>query len=133
MANRIRNCITIASHIGLPDNSPFADPSIRPRDLMQHLCTAALTSTYCQEYIYMPWDYDRGFRSFAEGDAYLEVALLTAYGYTAEPVLLTMVRLVKEGTLPPYRMGAPQGFPPSGGSWVSMLCIYYRQGVWPRI
>jgi hypothetical protein len=99
ITDRIRNCITIASQIGLPENSPFADPSIGPRDLMQHLCTAASTSRYCQEYMYMPSCYHQRFTRFAEGDAYLEAALLVASGYTAELVLHTMERLVKEGKL----------------------------------
>jgi hypothetical protein len=110
IADRIRNCITIASQIGLPENSPFADPSIRPGDLMHHLCAAASTSRYCQEYMYIPSSYNQRFTSFAEGDAYLEAALLVASGYTAEPVLHTMKRLVKEGKLI-HIMGARRRIP----------------------
>jgi hypothetical protein len=109
MPERIRNCTTIASHISLPDNSAFADPKIWPQDLVRYLCTATLTSMYCREYIFTPSQYSRSFRTFAEGDAYLEVALLTACGYTAEDVLHTMVRLVKERVLPLYRMELWQG------------------------
>jgi hypothetical protein len=109
MSDRIRNCTTIASHISLPNNSPFADPKIRPQDLRRQLCTAALTSIYCREYIFTPSQYSRSFRTLAEGDAYLEVALLTACGYTAEDVIHTMIRLVKERILPLYRMDPWQG------------------------
>jgi hypothetical protein len=109
MPDRIRNCTTIASHISLPDNSSFADPKTRPRDFIRHLCTAVLTSIYCREYMFTPSQYSRSFRTFAEGDAYLEVALLAACGYTAEEVLHTMTRLVKERVLPLYRMDPWQG------------------------
>jgi hypothetical protein len=107
IANRIRNCVTIAASIRLPPQASFADPRVRPRDLMQRLCTAASTSTYCQEYIYLPLEYMQGFSRNSEGDAYLELALLISCGYTDKSVLRYMVYLHKAGKLRPYTLGRP--------------------------
>jgi 5-carboxymethyl-2-hydroxymuconate isomerase len=102
MADRIRNCTTIAAHLSLPTDAPFADPNTKPEDLMRHLCTAASTSIHCQEYIYVPTSHAWGFRTFSEADAYLEVALLVVLGYSTESILYTMVKLSKEGKLALY-------------------------------
>jgi hypothetical protein len=110
MSDRIRNCIAIASHISLPENSPFTDPKTASGDLTRHLCTVALSSRYCLEYMYMPPYYEHRFVSFAEVDKNLEAALLVACGYTAGPVLHTMSRLLKEGILPRYHTGGTKRF-----------------------
>jgi hypothetical protein len=115
IVDRIRNCVIIAASIDLPSQAPFTDPSVRPRDLMQRLCTAASTSSYCQEYIYLPMEYMEGFSRNAEGDAYLELALLVSCGYTVEPVLRRMVSLHKTGKLRPYTPGRLAGH--------SMRCV----------
>jgi hypothetical protein len=120
MADRIRNCITIASHLSLPKNSSFADPNTKPVDLMRHLYTAALSSTYCRQYMYMPTQCTDWFQNVAEGDAYLEAALLIACGYMAESVLHTMSRLVNGGILPRYRVSVHR----SGIFWQEDMDVY---------
>jgi hypothetical protein len=107
IADRIQNCTTIAMHLGLPSNSPGKLPafSISPRELMQRLCTAASTSIYCQEYIYMPSYYEQLFQTHAEGDACLEAALLVACGYEFAEVVKAMIKLVEMGELKPYLKG----------------------------
>ncbi|EAT85310.1 hypothetical protein SNOG_07844 [Parastagonospora nodorum SN15] len=93
IARRIRNCSIIASHISHPPFTP---------SLLQRLSTAASTSIYVQEYIFMPSYYEQLFASTAEGDACLEVALLSVCGYEMEDVIKTMVRLVGKGDLEKY-------------------------------
>ncbi|KAH5879130.1 hypothetical protein HBI91_029210 [Parastagonospora nodorum] len=96
IARRIRNCSIIASHISHPPFTP---------SLLQRLSTAASTSIYVQEYIFMPSYYEQLFASTAEGDACLEVALLSVCGYEMEDVIKTMVRLVGKGDLEKYVWG----------------------------
>jgi hypothetical protein len=67
--------------------------------------------------MFTPTHYGYLFRTFAEGDAYLEVALLAACGYTADDVLHTLVRLVKERKIPLYRTGPSQGHLLCGNRW----------------
>jgi hypothetical protein len=117
MAERIRNCTTIAAHLNLPRDAPFADPNSKPRDLMQHLCTAASTSILCQEYTFMPEYYAQGFKTYAQGDACLEVALLVVCGYSTDAILHTMVGLVMNGKLAPYSLGGPNVYNEDAGGW----------------
>jgi hypothetical protein len=128
MAERIRNCTTIAAHLSLPKDSHFVDPKIKPRDLMQHLCTAASTSILCQEYMFIPWYYAQDFRTYAEGDACLEVALLVVCGYSTGAVLHTMVRLVREGKLAPYSKCKPDVYVEKGWRWTARRQYCGRTG-----
>jgi hypothetical protein len=111
IAHRIRNCLTIASYLNPLEGSCYiAGPEARHKALMLDFCSAASTSTYCQEYMYMPLDYWQWFGTYGEGDVTLEVALLVACGYSTEQVLKIMPQLAKEGKLAPYsRNGATGG------------------------
>jgi hypothetical protein len=74
---------------------------------------------YCQEYIFNPENYYAGFRTYGEGDAYLEAALLVACRYEVERVLEAMARLVKSGFLPAYKKRKVRGgCGRSGSRWV---------------
>ncbi|KAH7398954.1 hypothetical protein DE146DRAFT_512890 [Phaeosphaeria sp. MPI-PUGE-AT-0046c] len=122
IVERIRNCVVIANHLlpsGVEDASRFVDIQSHSAVIMQGLCRAATTSMYCQEYIYMPSSYSQYFGTYGEADAYLETALLVACGYSAEPVISTMVKLVKEGQLSPYMGDKVWGHTKSGRRWPS--------------
>lgn len=124
IVERIRNCVMIASHLGpdvlnAPKETPFEYAWFQPRDFMQLFCTAASTSTYCQEYMYMHSSYVQYFATYAEGDIYLEVALLVACGFCPRQVVSTMVEFVKEGKLRPYVGGKVWGHTKSGRRWPS--------------
>jgi hypothetical protein len=76
---------------------------------MLTLCTAASTSTYCQEYMYMPWKYWQWFNTYAQGDVCLEVALLGACGYSTKDALKIIPKLQEEGKLAPYSSAGSTG------------------------
>lgn len=110
MVHRIRNCTIIASHL-IPLDEPCygVHPEVGRKALMLAFCSAASTSTYCQEYMYMPWNYWQWFSTYAQGDACLEVGLLGACGYSTEGALRIIPRLKKEGKLAPYSSAGSTG------------------------
>ncbi|CAO2651291.1 Nn.00g095880.m01.CDS01 [Neocucurbitaria sp. VM-36] len=117
IANRVRNCTTIATHIATTSGSLPFHVTHSARTLMQSFCNAASTSAYCQEYMFMPTQYDARFKSCAEGDMYLEAALLVANGYPIEEVKIWMVRLAKEGKLMRYRKNSGLGVGGCSRGW----------------
>ncbi|KAL5118201.1 hypothetical protein ACEQ8H_003873 [Pleosporales sp. CAS-2024a] len=96
IAQRLRNCVAMAARI---------DPAFSRTELLRRMSTAASSSIYIQEYIYMPSYYQQLFQTTAEGDACLEVALLMVCGFGREQVVKSMVGLVKDGQMRPYAQG----------------------------
>lgn len=122
IVERIRNCVVVANHLGpnilmSPPEAPFEFIAYQSRDFMELFCMAASRSTYCQEYIYMRSSYMQYFKTYAEGDIYLEVALLVACGICPREAVSTMLEFVKEGKLTPYEGGKVWGHTKSGRRW----------------
>jgi hypothetical protein len=117
ITERIQNCVIIATHLQSESKDSSVQSQAQPNVIRQRLCTAASTSTYCYEYVYMPSCYTQYFRTYAEGDAYLETALLVACGYSSKAVVSTMVNLVKNGKLGPYIACDIRGHVKSGRRW----------------
>jgi len=97
IADRIRNCVTVALVI----NSP------RPNlgDLVRSLSKLASMSTWARDYMFMPYYFSGGFDSDKMAQVYLEVALLVAYGYDKQDVLTAFLGEARKGLLKGYRIG----------------------------
>ncbi|KAH8730658.1 hypothetical protein GQ44DRAFT_451604 [Phaeosphaeriaceae sp. PMI808] len=107
IVNRIRNCTTIASTLCPLIDPTSKNPNPGPKELMRRFCNAASTSIYCHEYMYMSSAYVDWFGLYAEDEAYLEVALLVACGFSKEGALESLFKLAKQGKLAPYIVGRP--------------------------
>lgn len=123
---RIRNCKTIADNIPsthAPDDSNEGSSHLsdtlgmESKSMLYRLCVMASTSHYCHQYIYTYEYYSSSFKSSAEGDAYLEAALLVACGFAIEDVKSAMVKLAKEGKLARYGRTSPKQFRYYNGAW----------------
>jgi hypothetical protein len=55
--------------------------------------------------MYMPYYFSGRFDTYREGDALLKVALLVAYGYDKQDILVALLSEARKEMLKPYRAG----------------------------